>query len=852
MAEPNRPQGREKYVTDNSKGVHRRGEGLGTGPVGGGQSNVNGQRPGAQSFRPSAAASGSGGRTTRASGKSPLLLVLVAALVLGGGGGIAGLFGGGNDAQSDAASGGIGSSIVETVTGQGSGQSAGSSGGGQSSGGSISGLSSLLGSGITAGALNSLAGSSGAVSSGVSSSLLNNLGAGQNASSTGTSSSPAVWSAQSDLDEGVVKGARAKYTKILGAGRDTVTIMVYMCGTDLESRSAMATKDLLEMTRAKLGNNVRVVVYTGGCTKWNNQVVAADRNQIYEVVSGGLRCVQDNAGKASMTEPDTLSGFIKWCAKNYPASRNELILWDHGGGSVSGYGYDEKYARSGSMSLAGVDKALTAGGVKFDFVGFDACLMATVETGLMLADHADYMIASEETEPGIGWYYTDWLTELGSNPGMSTVQIGRRIADSFVSTCASECRGQSATLSVVDLAELDYTAPAALKDFSKSLSDMIQNKEYAEISTARNNSREFARSNAIDQIDLVHFANNLGTAESAALSEALLGAVKYNRASSDMRNSYGLSIYFPYRKTSNVNAAVNTYSAIGMDDSYSQCIREFAALELSGQVGSGGGLSANPLDSLLGGLSGGSSGSADLLGGLLGSFLSGGGADFFSGRALSDQETVDYISAHYFDDSYLVWQDRGDGQAVISMPEAQWDLVRGLELNLFVDDGEGFVDLGLDNVYEFDENGYLLPCTDRTWLAINGQPVAYYHEYSSGDVTTGRVPALLNGTRVDLILVFDAEHPRGYLAGARPVYTEGETDTVAKSLTELELGDSLDFLCDFYRYDGTFEDSYYLGEQMVVTETMEISNVDVGAATRQVYRFTDLYQQHYWTVPLDD
>ncbi|MCR5235609.1 MAG: hypothetical protein K6E34_00220 [Lachnospiraceae bacterium] len=36
----------------------------------------------------------------------------------------------------------------------------------------------------------------------------------------------------------------------------------------------------------------------------------------------------------------------------------------------------------------------------FDFIGFDACLMATVETAYMLSPYADYMIASEEFEPG--------------------------------------------------------------------------------------------------------------------------------------------------------------------------------------------------------------------------------------------------------------------------------------------------------------------------------------------------------------------------------------------------------------------------------------------------------------------
>ena len=49
------------------------------------------------------------------------------------------------------------------------------------------------------------------------------------------------------LDTTVVSGARDKYTKILGNGNDVVTLMVYLCGTDLESQSQMGTLDLQEM-----------------------------------------------------------------------------------------------------------------------------------------------------------------------------------------------------------------------------------------------------------------------------------------------------------------------------------------------------------------------------------------------------------------------------------------------------------------------------------------------------------------------------------------------------------------------------------------------------------------------------
>ena len=242
------------------------------------------------------------------------------------------------------------------------------------------------------------------------------------------------------LDSSVAPGAREKYTKLLGGGEDTATIMVYMCGTDLESRSGMGTANLQEMLDARFGGDITLLIYTGGCKAWKNSVVSSSANQIWQVKDGKLICLKENLGSVPMTDPDTLSGYIRWCAENYPASRYELILWDHGGGSVSGYGYDEKFASSGSMNLAGLDTALKSAGVKFDFIGFDACLMATAETALTMAQYADYLIASEETEPGVGWYYTDWLTAFGENTSLPTIQIGQHIADSFVDTCAPPTR----------------------------------------------------------------------------------------------------------------------------------------------------------------------------------------------------------------------------------------------------------------------------------------------------------------------------------------------------------------------------------------------------------------------------
>ncbi len=522
-------------------------------------------------------------------------------------------------------------------------------------------------------------------------------------------------------------------------------------------QEGLATNDMNEMMKASLNKNINIILYTGGCKTWKTKEISNLVNQIYKIEDGKLKLLVADDGSKAMTAPDTLTSFIKYCAKNYPANRNNLIFWDHNGGSVSGYGYDEKNAKSGSMDLAGIDTALKNAGVQFDFIGFDACLMATLETSLMASAYADYMIASEETEPGIGWYYTDWLNALSKNTSMPTIEIGKNIVDGFVEECGRKCRGQKTTLSVIDLAKIKATVPAKLSAFSKETGNAIKSDNYQKISDARAGAREFSPSSGIDQVDMVSLAMNIGTDNAKALADTLLSCIKYNRTSSDMTNAYGISVYFPYRNAKTVNRMATTYSQIGMDNEYTKCIKAFAGMEVSGQISAGG--SASPLLALTGNSEVVQTIGSEAISSLLSSFLSGrsiSGIDDENVSYMSDREVFDvdtaarYIAAHQFDSSLLVWK-KAKGKHVMSIPKEQWQLIQSLQMNLFYDDGEGYIDLGLDNVYQFTKDGKLVGESDDTWLAIDGQPVAYYFESEekNGDssLITGRVPVMVNGER---------------------------------------------------------------------------------------------------------
>jgi hypothetical protein len=282
-------------------------------------------------------------------------------------------------------------------------------------------------------------------------------------------------------------------------------------------------------------------------------------------------------------------------------------------------------------------------------------------------------------------------------------------------------------------------------------------------------------------------------------------------------------------------------------------------MEVAGQVTSGG--STSPLSSLMGNLISGNSGSSSstltsILSGFLGGTsarpidgLDSGNSSFLSN--LDAGKAGNYLSGKLFDASKLTWQDY-KGSKVIHLTEDQWSLVQSIELNLFIDDGKGYIDMSLDNIFKFNDDGMLIGEYDGAWLAINDQPIAYYHTGTVSDgssrTITGRVPVLLNGDRAELIIVFDNDHPSGYVQGYRYTYDPSVTETVAKDAEELQEGDKIDFLCDYYSYDGTYQDSYMIGDQLTVSGELRVSDVLLSdEKVNATYMFVDVYNQEYWT-----
>ena len=717
----------------------------------------------------------------------------------------------------------------------------------------------------------------------------------------------------------VASGARRKYTKLRGKGKDKVTLMVYMIGSDLESQSGMGTADLNEMVYSGLENHkVNVIAETGGCRRWRNSVINPGKLQRWRISGQGIALMEEG-GLAPMTDEDELADFIRFCKDRAPADRYILILWDHGGGSVSGFGHDE-YSPNDTMNIGEIAKALKKGGVQFDFIGFDACLMATLETAIAIEPYADYMIASEESEPGTGWYYTGWLKMLDENTSTNTLNLGRRICDDFTWKNRMYASAVGTTLSVTDLSEMNEIVAKRLASFGQGLTRQLNNKDYISVSKARNSSREFATTSRLDQIDLVDFCNRLGSPESARLADAVRYAVKYNRTG-NISDAYGLSIYFPYSSLRSVNSMISLCEDIGVDSGWTDGLRTWATLEQSGQIAAGsssswGSSSGSLIDILLGTTadsysdsyetydSYGSMSESDLYdllsqagggGSSYGSYepyYSGGG----SSGSLLDILTGGYTSAdglYYGADDYstvlpcdtqedssfgsglldlaadllfgrapvsseTLTLTKKDGKHVLELDEEMWEQVTDAGLEVFADDGGGYLDLGLDNVLEYDEEGNLIDEWDGTWLTLNGQPAVVYpvsDEDEDGDglyITTKFIPALLNGERVNLLVQFNEETGEDTVPGAEKVYSSGVKE---KGLVTPKSGDRIQMICDYFTYDGSFEGSYKLGDEITVPKDGEltVANRKITGGNRYLYtvRLTDIFQAHYWTPALE-
>ena len=236
---------------------------------------------------------------------------------------------------------------------------------------------------------------------------------------------------------------------------DSWTIMLYVCGSNLESGSGLASADIAEILKVSgQPDDVNIILETGGTTYWHRYGIDANALSRYHVENKQL-VLDQKLPKVNMGQQSTFESFLTWGLQEYPAEKTGVILWNHGG-ALGGCCYDDStgwYSDSlvASETASAYNNVFTANSIsKLEFVGYDACLMQVQDIADFNAPYFNYMIGSEETENGEGWAYSSWIDDVYD--GADTRTILKANCDGFISYYGLSC---DQTLSYLDLSKMN-------------------------------------------------------------------------------------------------------------------------------------------------------------------------------------------------------------------------------------------------------------------------------------------------------------------------------------------------------------------------------------------------------------
>ena len=333
----------------------------------------------------------------------------------------------------------------------------------------------------------------------------------------------------------------------------TYTLMIYMCGSDLETKSGAATKNIAEMLSAKISEKTKVIIQTGGAKKWRNYGISPQYSSRYELRNGELVLIEQTP-PVNMGQSSSLESFLLWADENYPAEHRGVIFWDHGGGSIKGVCCDEQYSFD-ALSLTEIETALKSSfencARKYDFIGFDACLMANYETACAVEPFAEKMIASEESEPSGGWNYTAVAESV------LTDEFYDKVLSSYAEKCEAKNK-KTYTLSVIDLEKFS-DVKSAVNDFV----DEIGEKPLNSVARSAGKALCFGTNQRDVFTDLIDLSGFALAAENNAVCEAVANCVK-SVSGEYRKDAKGLSVYYPLNSVK----SVQDYLVISDDENY--------------------------------------------------------------------------------------------------------------------------------------------------------------------------------------------------------------------------------------------------------------------------------------------
>jgi len=369
-----------------------------------------------------------------------------------------------------------------------------------------------------------------------------------------------------------------------GPTDESWVVGIYMAADNNLDRAA--TSDINEILRAGVPENV-------------SALILVDRAELGEYGSFGtieglpphstakwLRITGytieelDDLGEIDMADPATVRMFVERLAAE-PVERRAAVFWDHG--SSFTFGSDDSARLSGAMNVDEIaaqfridpedENSDYYDGI--DLVGFDACLMSSVEALSEFTEVAPLYVASAELEPGDGWDYRAIFDFMGGNPALTRGDLAAAIVNGYANYYA-ENPGRAGGLAVTQAAWSTETAEveAAIDALAKAYEDASREPAgnydmIAEVYSAHDKSTFYNRrtnnpAETTSWVDAGEFLANQIDASYEAIATAAenlrleLEAIRVE-SRTDGRDELvmGLSVYFPVNRVGRNSGAAD-------------------------------------------------------------------------------------------------------------------------------------------------------------------------------------------------------------------------------------------------------------------------------------------------------
>jgi hypothetical protein len=325
------------------------------------------------------------------------------------------------------------------------------------------------------------------------------------------------------------------------------SFLAYIAGDNNLSDAGL--EDITEMCDAGATKTVHAAVQID--TKGDFDGVVRYEISERDATGHSHRVVIERLKELDSGDPATLRDSLKWGFKRYPSKKRVVVVWNHGAGFRTRLPRrDIAYDDSGtSLDMNEIDTVFNSVGVglknRISILGFDACLMNMIEIAHHLRCRAEYIVGSEQTEPGDGWPYDDVLSIL--NRDEAAASTAKRIVRAYIASYKKN-NEQNVTQSAVDTTATE-PAMAALSTLGDLLVPSLPAaKQALRMVRTRVQSYEYA-----DYVDLGHLCTLLGEMNAPVVKAAAKMLAKKAKAAVIANGAYGpgvshssgLSVWFP-------------------------------------------------------------------------------------------------------------------------------------------------------------------------------------------------------------------------------------------------------------------------------------------------------------------